>query len=171
MRTWPQRGQENNLEKMPILPPSTPMCLCWDGRVLHTCKQFLDTNWCPTIQLNSDTVYTEITSNPTSEGLSSTFVDANCKFRESSVLLTGHRLDVAVTSSLLSINFLQWLTGFRDTFYCEGMYQAKYVEWVRSLQALSKCATLPKCPCAHQPGNSPNPILWVCMEVSLHWHN
>lgn len=103
---------------MPILPPLTPLCVLeLGGFPTHSNNSRIQAG-CPPIQLNSDTIYVEITSDPTSEGLSFSFSDARCKFRcHLCFWLTGHRLDVFITSSLHSINFLWWLTGLRETFY------------------------------------------------------
>ena len=78
-------------------------------------------NVCPTIQLNSDTVYPEIASDSTGEGLSPCsplhppkipVISPGCHL---GFWPTGYRLEVPTTPS--SFNLLEWLTESRESFY------------------------------------------------------
>ena len=58
---------------------------------------------CPTIQLSSDTIYQDITADPTAEGLSIISTsDANHKFRSLPVLLTSPWLQIRGSHNPLS---------------------------------------------------------------------
>lgn len=103
--------------------------------------------------------------------------------------LTGHRWEVPTTASLGSINLLQWLTKFRETFYlqtyqfiikghnsgrardeiCVGQGTGKGV-WIEF-----PCPTperhSPSTSNVHQPRSSQNPSFRVFVEASLHGHD
>lgn len=101
----------------------------------------------------------------------------------STVLLSGHGLEVPDTPSLDSINLLEKLTELMDTFYLLDYqftikrYNSGTARWemhkawcrdsAQSSHALSKHTTLPKSPRVHQPGTSWTPILWVFMKASF----
>ena len=71
---------------------------------------------CPTIQLNSGTIYLGIALDSTGKEISPirppSTSDANCKPRLLPVLLTGYKSEVSLTSLCL-INFLEQLTDLR----------------------------------------------------------
>ena len=79
---------------------------------------------CPIVQLNSDTVYPEIASDPTGEGFNPIRLfsepstsDAAAKPRLSPVLLTHRfRLEVSTSSTSSLINLLEKVTELRETF-------------------------------------------------------
>ena len=79
-----------------------------------------------------------------------------------------------MASSLISINLLEWLTEFRETFYLPDYWfiikgcnsetarwirRARYGEWVQSFHALSQRSTVPESPHVLQLRSSPNPIV------------
>lgn len=73
---------------------------------------------CPTIQLNSDTIYQDITADPTAEGLSIiSTADANHKFRCCLCFwpVPGYRLEVPTIPSQGLMNLLEWLTELRKS--------------------------------------------------------
>lgn len=101
---------------------------------------------CPTIQLNSDTIYMEM-----------------------HLIGNAQHPHPYPTPSLL-----EQLTELKDTFYLldyqfiTKRYSSGVARWKRCreqcyreerLHALSDGVTLPKCPCLHQSGRSPNPFL------------
>ena len=82
-----------------------------------------------------------------------------------------------MTSSSDSINLLEYLTEFRETFYLtrspvyfkrlqlrnsqmELMHRARCGERTRSFHAPSGLTALPTPPRVHQPGSSSNPVLF-----------
>lgn len=98
------------------------------GEGFYTIKQFSDTIWVPTIQLNSDTIdlrqhQIPPVKSPISQACSSPTSDTSCKSRLSPALLTSnYRSEVLKTTSFLGfLGFFwflpKWLTELKETFY------------------------------------------------------
>lgn len=87
--------------------------MCRGGWFLHTInKKFSDTCWISTIQLNSDSIYLEITSDSTGGGLSRTRLTTITTTSHPGCYLyffwlTDYKPEVHMTSCLSSINLLE----------------------------------------------------------------
>lgn len=107
---------------------------------------------------------------------------------------TGYSLEIPTTSSSLGfITLLEWLIKLRETFYLDywfiikeynsgtvrwkKMHRARHGERARGIHTFSKCIMLPKSPCVHHHGSSPNPILlgflwwlhYIVIIDLIHW--
>ena len=141
-----------------------------------TARSTLTPAGCPAVQLNSDTSYPEITSDPIDEGLSLLHMPGACP----PVTGAGCNLEIPTTPFLGLINLLEQLVELRETFYLLDYwfiikgYNSGYIkadnsqmeekqragsrERARSFHAIPEWLS-PKASCVHQPWSSPNPIL------------
>ena len=117
VRDWGKRENRESLKRWPTFEQGSVFYtqFQWGRGVSHTNKNSQTAAGCPTIQLNSDTIYLEIASESTDWRLSPTRLpstsDANHEPELSLVLLTSRTLSLGL------INLLEWLTEFRETFY------------------------------------------------------
>lgn len=137
------------------------------------------------LQFNSDTIYLEMYSDPTGQGLRTTRVTPPPLHPSTSDAVTGVSEGQVINQrfqrhpSLGLINLLEQLTELRKTFYMLDYwfilkgFNSGTGRWKRCIRrgvwervlgfcVLIKHTTFPKSPRVHQLRSSPNPILLGC---------